>query len=98
MIGENRQLLVADEPVEFDEAPIAPNFLFSSSREIAGDYVKKKVMAHQFSHYYSRKCRWCDRPLGTVRCDRPLRDNRLRFKNARKLPIILEKFVEYTPT
>ena len=30
--------LVADEPVD---APITPNFPFNSSREIAGDYVKK---------------------------------------------------------
>ena len=38
-------------------APITPNFQFSCSREIVGDYVKKKIMAHRFYHYYSRRCR-----------------------------------------
>ena len=27
-----------------------------------------------------------------------LRNNRLKFKTAGKLPIILEEFIEYTPT
>ena len=38
-------------------APSTPNFPFGSSREIAGNYVKNKMMAHNFFHYYSRRCR-----------------------------------------
>ena len=41
----------------FPHAPITPNFPFGSSREIAGDYVKNQMMAHQFFHYYNRRCR-----------------------------------------
>ena len=52
MFGKNRRL-VTDEPVD---VPITPNFPFGSSCEIVGDYVKKQMMAHHFSHYYSRRC------------------------------------------
>ena len=38
-------------------APITPTFMSGSSREIAWDYVEKWMLAHHFSHYYSRKCR-----------------------------------------
>ena len=43
--------------IYFTDAPITPNFPSGSSREIAGDYVVKYMLAHHFSHYYSRRCR-----------------------------------------
>ena len=38
------------------QAPITPNFLFGSNRGIVGDYVEKWMLAHHFSHYFSRRC------------------------------------------
>ena len=37
---------------------ITPKFPSSFSREIVGDYVKKYMLAHHFSHYYSWRSRW----------------------------------------
>ena len=38
-------------------ALITPNFPFGCSREIDGEFVKKQMIAHHFSHYYSQRCR-----------------------------------------
>jgi hypothetical protein len=37
-------------------APITPNFPYGLSHEIVEDYVEKLMLAHHFSHYYSRRC------------------------------------------
>ena len=42
----------------FIHAPITPNFPSGSSHEIVGDYVEIQMLAHHFSHSYSRRCRW----------------------------------------
>ena len=36
--------------------PDHTKFPFGSNCEIAGDYVEKQMLAHHFSHYYSRRC------------------------------------------
>ena len=47
-------------------ALITPKLTSSFSFEIAGDYVEKYMLAHHFSHYYSRRCRWMVLELASV--------------------------------
>ena len=48
-------------------ASITPNFLFGSSREIVEDHIKRKMMTHHFSHYYSWRCwRMVSEPPGVI--------------------------------
>ena len=59
---------------------------------------------YKYKHYIARISRFPDFGCFTNIFPNPqnnrlsLRNNRLKFKIARKLPIILEKFIEYTPT
>jgi hypothetical protein len=44
-----------DQVTKFD-ASVTPNFPSAPNRVIIGHYVKEYMLAHHFSHYYSRRC------------------------------------------
>ena len=46
---------VVKQPIS--HALITPKLMSGSNREIVEDYVEKQMLAHHFSHSYSRRCR-----------------------------------------
>ena len=59
-------------------APTTPKFLSGSSREIVGDCVEKKMLAHHFSQCYSRRCRRMVLVLASLIIPSPLYDHLIR--------------------